>query len=83
MQSANHSLLGGVGKSQTALSYVFDHMDDFQAVLWAHAGSETQLLHCLSEFASDLDLIPEKEKNKSPKANAATLLRWYEDTSKR
>ena len=43
--------LGGVGKTQTALDYVFEYMEDYQALLWAHADSRAKLLESFAHFA--------------------------------
>lgn len=69
---------GGVGKTQTALSYVFDHMDDFQAVLWAHANNPTQLLESFTGFALGLGLVSgEDEAAKDPNACKGILKHWF------
>src|SRR5579872_6579436 len=31
--------LGGIGKTQIAVQYAYEHCDEYQAVLWAHAES--------------------------------------------
>lgn len=70
---------GGVGKTQTALSYVFDHMDDFQVVLWAHASNQMQLLECFTGFAIDLGLVSgEDDAVKDPYAYKGILKRWLD-----
>lgn len=73
---------GGVGKTQTALSYVFDNMDKFQVVLWAHASNQTQLMECFMGFAIDLGLVlSEDEAVKDPYACKGILKRWLDTTS--
>ena len=55
--------LGGVGKTQTALNYVFEYMEDYQAVLWAHADSRAKLLESFAYFAIELGLMEQGDSN--------------------
>ncbi len=71
--------LGGVGKTQTALNYVFEHMEDFQAVLWAHTDTRAKLLESFATFAVELGLMEEGDSNLTGRD---LLKRWFEDTSK-
>jgi hypothetical protein len=72
---------GGVGKTQAALSYVFDHMEEFQAVLWAHASSQTRILDSFTRFAVDLGLVPSEDEGvKDPTSSAEILMRWLNTT---
>lgn len=76
---------GGVGKTQTALSYVFDHMHEFQVVLWAHASNQTQLLESFSGFAVELGLVSsvrENEAVKDPTAYKGIMKRWLDTTGR-
>ena len=71
---------GGVGKTETALNYVFEEMKKFQVVLWAHASSETQLIHSLSTFAVDLGLVaPTEGKEQDPTIDADSLKAWFNE----
>jgi hypothetical protein len=74
---------GGVGKTETALNYVFEEMEKFQVVLWAHASSETQLIHSLSSFALDLGLVaPTEGKEQDPTIDADLLKAWFDEAGK-
>ena len=74
---------GGVGKTQTALSYVFDVMEDFDIVLWAHATTQVQLIHSFSNFADQLGLITTKTgKEEDPTMDATLLKEWLNTTGK-
>ena len=48
--------LGGMGKTQIALHYVFNHKDDYPIVLWAHADTRAKLNESYARFASELGL---------------------------
>lgn len=71
--------LGGVGKTQTALNYVFEYMEDFQAVLWAPADSHAKLLECFAGFAVELGLVTENDSNHTAKD---LLKEWFEAAGK-
>ena len=74
---------GGVGKSQTALSYVFEEMEKFQVVLFAPASSQTQLIHCFSHFAVELGLISaETGQEEDPTGNADLLKAWFNEAGR-
>ena len=74
---------GGVGKSQTALNYVFEEMEKFQVVLWAHASSRVQLIQSLSSFAVRLGLVEGgKGKEKDPTLDADLLKSWFNEAGK-
>ena len=74
---------GGVGKSQTALNYVFEEMEMFQVVLFAPASSQTQLIHCFSNFAVELGLISaETGQEEDPTGNADLLKAWFNEAGK-
>ena len=74
---------GGVGKSQTALNYVFEEMERFQVVLWAPASSQTQLIHSFSNFAVELGLVSaEMGQEEDPSGNADLLKAWFNEAGK-
>lgn len=52
--------LGGIGKTQLALEYAYQYHQDYQIVLWAHAGSTETLVSSYVAIASLLQL-PERE----------------------
>jgi hypothetical protein len=71
---------GGVGKTQTALNYVFEEMEKFQVVFWAHASSQTQLIQSFSRFALKLGIVEEKEgKEDVPTLDADLLKDWFNE----
>ena len=60
--------LGGVGKTQTAVEYAYRHSDQYRAVLWVRADTETSLVSGYRELAEALGL-PEKDEGDSNKVN--------------
>ncbi|KAJ5160567.1 uncharacterized protein N7482_007571 [Penicillium canariense] len=49
--------LGGMGKTQIAVRYAFQHMDTvYKIVLWAHSDGQSKLSESFSLFASELGL---------------------------
>lgn len=74
---------GGLGKTQTALNYVFEEMENFQVVLWAHASSQLQLIESFSRFAVELGVVPEKVgKEEDPTIDADILKAWFNEAGK-
>lgn len=70
--------LGGVGKTQAALGYVFDHMEDFEVVLWAHADTRGKLLEDFGGFAVELGLTKQGD---SDHTGRDLLKKWFENAS--
>jgi len=66
--------LGGVGKTQTAVEYAYRHRQQYRAVLWVRAGTETSLASGYRALAEVLGL-PEKDESDSTKVTAA-VRRW-------
>ena len=66
--------LGGVGKTQTAVEYAYRHRDQYRAVLWVRADTETSLVSGYRELAEVLGL-PEKDESDSNKVTSA-VRRW-------
>ncbi len=66
--------LGGIGKTQIALEYVYRYADEYTAVLWAQADTREDLLSECIALASTLNL-PEKDLSDHHQVNAA-LMDW-------
>ena len=66
--------LGGVGKTQTAVEYAYRHRDQYRAVLWVRADTETDLASGYRALAEVLGL-PEKDARDSNEVVAA-VRRW-------
>ncbi|MCP3964437.1 MAG: tetratricopeptide repeat protein [bacterium] len=69
--------LGGVGKTQTALEYVWRHRADYDAVLWTRAETEEELVTGFVEIACVLS-IPQAESDDQAETVAA-VRRWLEE----
>jgi tetratricopeptide (TPR) repeat protein/transcriptional regulator with XRE-family HTH domain len=66
--------LGGIGKTQTALEYVYRYADEYTAVLWAQAETREDVLSECIALASTLNL-PEKDLSDHHQV-AAALMDW-------
>ena len=66
--------MGGVGKTQTAVEYAYLHRDQYRAVLWVRADTETDLASGYRVLAEVLGLL-EKDETDSTKVVAA-VRRW-------
>lgn len=70
--------LGGVGKTQVALHYALDHLNDFDAVLWFHAETESSLRSSFSDAAVRLQLHDDPGDHVN---NRTRVLLWLQKTS--
>ncbi|BDI33625.1 tetratricopeptide repeat protein [Capsulimonas corticalis] len=66
--------LGGVGKTQTAIEYAYRHREQYHAILWAQADTETALNSSFRGIAVLLDL-PEKDAEEISHVREA-VKRW-------
>jgi tetratricopeptide (TPR) repeat protein len=71
--------LGGIGKTQIAVQYAYQHSDEYQAVLWARAESHEALTSSFVEIAGHLDLPQKDEKDQTIIVQA--VKRWLQDNS--
>ena len=64
--------MGGVGKSQLALEYVYRHQQDYKVICWIPAERESLILTALANLAARLRLVPAAQDGGSaPAANTA------------
>ncbi|MGI5253482.1 FxSxx-COOH system tetratricopeptide repeat protein [Actinacidiphila glaucinigra] len=64
--------LGGVGKSQLALEYVYKHQQQYKVICWIPAERESLILGALSQLAARLGVVPADAENRgAPAANTA------------
>ena len=68
--------LGGVGKTQLAVEYAWKYQTDYDAILWAGAGSRTDLHANVATLATVLRL-PEAEATQQ-EARVAGVVDWLE-----
>ena len=71
--------LGGIGKTQTAVEYAYRHRQDYQAVFWVRAETETDLITGINDIARTLDL-PQTDA-KDPNQLLAAVKHWLEQHS--
>jgi tetratricopeptide (TPR) repeat protein len=69
--------LGGVGKTQLALRYVYDHAADYDAVFWVTADTPAGLATAYADLARVLDL-PGARRTTDINENARAVRRWLE-----
>ncbi|MET0233418.1 MAG: FxSxx-COOH system tetratricopeptide repeat protein [Kibdelosporangium sp.] len=55
--------MGGIGKTQTAVEYVYQHLDDYDLIWWIEASKATQITASLTELAQALGLPGSAEAN--------------------
>jgi tetratricopeptide (TPR) repeat protein len=67
--------LGGVGKTQTALAYVYAHKSDYDAIYWITGVNEASLLSGFQEIAKTTGLLKGKAEIQ-PTEVAKTVLLW-------
>ena len=67
--------LGGIGKTQTAIEYCYRNRDDYHAVLWVLADTETALDSAFAEIARLLDLA-----GGTPEEIREAVKRWLAGT---
>ena len=67
--------LGGIGKSQTTIEYIYRYHTDYQAILWVQADSPEVLSADFVKLAGLLDL-PEKDETEQLRIIEA-VKRWF------
>ncbi|MGW5462606.1 FxSxx-COOH system tetratricopeptide repeat protein [Streptomyces sp. NPDC003996] len=64
--------LGGVGKSQLVLEYVYRHQHDYKVICWIPAERESLILAALATLAAHLGLVPTaRDEGGAPAADTA------------
>ena len=64
--------LGGIGKTQIAVEYVYRHRDEYHDVVWVNAASRETIVASYLELAALLDL-PEKQEQDQTEVVAAVM----------
>ena len=71
--------LGGIGKTQTALAYIYAHRHDYKRVFWVGAETVESLDDGLAEFAGELNLL---DKPSTAKSDAIRRIHaWFQQES--
>jgi hypothetical protein len=74
LPSALHGM-GGIGKTQTAVEYIYRHLRDYDVVWWIQASHATQIRAGLTELAQALQLPGSGEANTAVPAVREALRR--------
>ena len=69
--------LSGIGKTQTAVRYAYDHRKEYAAVLWVRAENQETLFADLVQLAGVLQLPERAEKEQSVIVDA--VKRWLDE----
>lgn len=67
--------MGGIGKTQTAVEYIYRHLDDYDLVWWIAAAQPTQIRSGLTELAKQLGLPGSSEAHTAVPAVLEALRR--------
>ncbi len=68
--------LGGIGKTQIALEYVYRHRDEYPIVLWISAETPSGILNDYMTIAMQAHLVPAEEKEQD--RIVAAIKQWLE-----
>lgn len=69
--------MGGIGKTQTAVEYIYRHLDDYDLVWWIPAAQPTQIRSALTDLARQLGLPGSSEAHSAVPAVLEALRRGY------
>jgi len=72
--------MGGVGKTQIALKFVYDHYDSYSAIFWMAADSRQKLQSSFVEAAKKLEL-EEADSQRDAESVSKALKEWMEDAT--
>jgi len=73
--------LGGVGKTQVALEFIWQHYKNYNVVVWFDAESTQRLQNSYISLGWELNIIHDGEK-KDPDELARKVKHWLEDDSR-
>ncbi len=70
--------MGGVGKTQIALKYIYDNLDHFPVIFWMNADSRAKLTQSFVEAAKRINIEAE-DSHSDAEAVAQTLKTWLSE----
>ena len=70
--------LGGIGKTQTAVEYAYEHQQDYKAVLWIKASTQLEIRQDMADAAKQLKLPHDETKLED---GVRALMLWLEQNS--
>jgi len=74
--------MGGVGKTQIAVQYAYQHLEDFDAILWVAADNGITIGQSFCTIAEGLGLSKAREEAKDAAAAIWAVKNWLRTTSK-
>ncbi|TPX16451.1 uncharacterized protein E0L32_003745 [Thyridium curvatum] len=80
MQSMALFGMGGVGKTQTALQFAYQSLDDFEVVLWVAADNAISIGQSFGTIASELGLLGGDDEKKDPVVAIWKTKNWLNST---
>jgi tetratricopeptide (TPR) repeat protein len=69
--------MGGIGKTQTAVEYIYRHLDEYDLVWWIQASQPTQIRSGLTDLARHLNLPGSSEAHAAVPAVLEALRRGH------
>jgi tetratricopeptide (TPR) repeat protein len=69
--------MGGIGKTQTAVEYIYRHLDEYDLVWWIQASQPTQIRSSLTDLAKHLSLPGSSEAHAAVPAVLEALRRGH------
>jgi tetratricopeptide (TPR) repeat protein len=71
--------LGGIGKTNLAIEYVWRHYKQYEGVVWFNAENRNRLLADYISLGEDLNIIREDKKKVPVEERARLVKHWLED----
>jgi tetratricopeptide (TPR) repeat protein len=68
--------MGGVGKTQVAIGYVYEYQNDYDNMYWVSASDQTALLSGFGKMAAQTKCLPPGMEGAKPTDVATAVLTW-------
>jgi tetratricopeptide (TPR) repeat protein len=72
--------MGGVGKTQVAIEYVFKYKANYRSIFWVSAATQADFLSAFQQIAKKVNCVNEDEQ-KNADSVAKAVLRWLKEKS--